>query len=343
MKIGRKWVVGLLLVASTAVACAELWTAIASLSAPYPQNDINGYIAWAPGGATDITSRTLAVYAGKRLGTNIILQNMPGATGGIATEYVHNLASDGYSLLFNAENPTLYGVMAISEIDYDDFYPVLLVGRQTSMVVVPNDSPYQSITDLIADAASRPGEIKMGTTGVGGLPFNVCAMFQTTSNVEFKQVPFDGDSAVLAALMGGHVDVSVVNYSTAVDLVESGRIRLLTTMANEPMASAPDVEAIGQVLPEYQRYFPWGAFVGVYVNNDCSDSVKEILTTSFFSAYEEEGFQAYLADNFITPMGLSGDEARAFIDQWQRVSVWLLEDAGAAITSPAELGIPRIE
>lgn len=343
MKKGKKWIVGLLLIVSTVVAGLELYASVTAYSAPYPQGDVNGYIAWGAGGATDTTSRALTVHAGQFLGANIILQNQTGATGAIATEHVYNQKSDGYSLLFNAENPPLYKLMGISQIDYSDFYPVLLVGRQTAMVVVRPDAPYQSITGLLEDAAARPGEIKMGTTGVGGLPFNVIAMLQTTSQVEFKQVPFDGDSEVLTALVGGHVDVSIVNYSTAVDLVESGQVRMLTAMANEPMVSAPDVEAIGQVLPEYQKYFPWGAFVGVFVKDDCSDRVKELLTEAFQKAYEKEEFQTYLAENYITPMGLSGPEAREFIDQWQRVTAWLLEDAGVTELSPAELGIIRVE
>ncbi len=343
MKWRNKILAGFLVAVSVLVAGRELWNTVTGLTADYPENDINGYIAWAAGGATDTISRVIAICAQDELGANIILQNKTGASGGIATEFVYQQPADGYSLLFNAENPPLYEVMDISSITYDQFYPVLLFGAQTPVIIVAADSPYQSITELLDDAARRPGEISIGITGAGGLPFNVAAMLQATSGVEFNQIPFDGDSAVVSALMGGHVDISVVNYSAAAELAQGGRLRILTVMDNQRLESEPDIEAIGEVLPEYQHYFPWGAFFGVFVDDRCSDTVKQILTDAFRRAYESDTFQAYLAENYIQPLGLSGDEARSYIQRWQSISAWLLEDAGAAAVSPAEVGIPRLE
>lgn len=339
----QRWIVTVLFVLSAAVCGHELWNSVSGRDSVYPESDINGYIAWAAGGATDTSSRALSMYARKYLGKNIVLQNRTGATGAIATEFVHHQPHDGYSLLFNAENPTLYKLMDISQIDYDDFYPLLLTGSQVPVLVVPPSSPYKSITDLIADAKARPGQIKIGISGVGGLPFNVAVMLQTTSGVEFNKVPFDGDSAIITALMGRHVDISVVNCSAAMDLAKAGRIRLLTVMNNERLESVPEVEAIGQVLPEYAKYFPWGAFVGVFVSKNVPQPVLETLTTAFKNAYNEGRYQLFLEENYIQPLGLSGDKAREFIRRWQSVTAWLLEEAGVSKISAQSLGIPRIE
>lgn len=340
---GKKITVAVLLIISMAVAAYELYGAVSTLTSDYPAGDLNGYIAWGAGGATDTISRTICVMAEKELGHKIVLQNKTGASGGIATEFVYRQKSDGYSLLFNAENPPLYGVMNISNIDYNQFYPVLLFGSQTAVITVPPESKYQSVTDLISDAKSRPGKISIGITGAGGLPFNVAAMFDATSGIQFNQVPFNGDADVLAALMGGHVEVSVANYSAVAELAKAGKVRILTVMANERLDAEPDVEAIGEVLPEYQKYFPWGAFFGVFVDKRCPDKVKQKLVESFTAAYNSDYFQTYLKDNHILPLGLSGDEASRYITRWQSVSAWLLEDSGAAVVSPVELGIPRIE
>lgn len=339
----QRWGITLLFVLSAALCAHELWNSFTKHGTSYPENDINGYIAWAAGGATDTSSRALSMYARKYLGKNIVLQNKTGATGAIATEFVYNQPADGYSLLFNAENPTLYKLMDISQIDYDNFYPVLLTGSQVPVLIVPPSSPYKSITDLLADAKARPSQIKIGISGLGGLPFNVATMLQTTSGVDFSKIPFDGDSAIITALMGRHVDISVVNSSAAMDLAKAGRIRLLTVMNNQRLESAPDVEAIGEVLPEYAKYFPWGAFVGVFVSKNVSDSVRETLTTAFQSAYNEGRYQLFLKENFIQPLGLSGDKAQAFINRWQSVTAWLLEEAKASKISAKTLDIPRIE
>ena len=339
----NKIIVGILLIVSILVAGNEIYQFVRGLTAEYPDNDINGYIAWAAGGATDTTSRGISVQAQKFLGTNIVMQNKTGATGAIATEFVGRLPADGYSLLFNAENPTLYHVMDISNVDYEEFYPVLLFGSQVPVVIVPPNSKYQSIKEVIEDAAANPGKISLGISGVGGLPYNVSCMLQSTSNVQFNQVPFDGDSSIISALLGGHVDLSIVNYSTAADLYKTGDLRILTVLNNERMESIPEVETISEVYPEYEKYFPWGAFTGVYCRKEVADDRKEILTKAFLDGYNTEEFQKYLKDNYIIPLGISGDEAVTFIKRWQSVTTWLLYDSGATNISPENFGIPRIE
>lgn len=343
MKKRNKIIVAILLIASILVAANELYTYIRGLTADYPDNDVNGYIAWAAGGATDTTSRAIAVQAQKFLGTNIVMQNKTGATGAVATEFVAHQTADGYSILFNAENPTLYHVMDISTVDYDDFYPVLLFGSQVACVIVPPNSKYNSISDVIEDAAANPGKINLGISGVGGLPYNVACMLSSTSNVEFNQVPFDGDSSIISALLGGHVDLSIVNYSTCADLYKTGDVKILTVLDNDRLDAIPEIETISEVYPEYEKYFPWGAFTGVWVRNDVSDEVKETLTEAFRQGYETEDFQNYLAENYIIPLGTSGDEAMTYVRRWQSVTTWLLYDAGATNISPAEYDIPRIE
>lgn len=339
----NKIIVVILLIASILVAVNEIYHYVRGLTAEYPDNDVNGYIAWAAGGATDTLSRAIAVQAQKYLGTNIIMQNKTGATGAVATEFVAHQAADGYSILFNAENPTLYHVMDISTVDYDDFYPILLFGQQIACVIVPPDSKYNSIKDVIEDAKANPGKINLGISGAGGLPYNVACMISSTSGVEFNQVPFDGDSSIISALLGGHVDLSVVNYSTCADLYKTGDVKILTVLDNDRLEAIPDVECITEVYPEYEKYFPWGAFTGVWVRNDVDDDVKQKLTEAFQKGFQTDDFQDYMEENYIVPLGTSGDEAMDYVKRWQSVTTWILYDAGKTTISPAEYNIPRIE
>ena len=129
MKKLNKIIVCLLFIVSTVVAATEIYRTVRSYTAEYPDGNINGYVAWGAGGPTDTVSRSLSIYAAEALGTNIIIQNKTGATGSVATEFVQRQQSDGYSLLFNSENPPLYKVMGISNVDYDDYYPVIIAGQ----------------------------------------------------------------------------------------------------------------------------------------------------------------------------------------------------------------------
>lgn len=343
MKKLNKIIVGLLIIVSTVVAVMEIYQTARYYTAEYPDNNINGYVAWGAGGSTDTLSRTLSIYAAEELGTSIIIQNKTGASGSVATEYVKRQKNDGYSILFNSENPPLYKVMGLSNVDYDDFYPVILIGQQVAVLLVAADSPYNTIEDLFNDALANPGKLTFATTGAGGLPSNVAAMMESTSGVSFNQVPYDGDASVLTALMGGYADLSVVNYSVAADYVANGSVKLLTVLSNERLESQPDVETISETYPEYSKYFPWGAFVGVYVDIDCSDHVKEVLSNAFGKAWARDEYQKFLTDNYILPLGLTGDDAMDYIKKFQQVTTWLLYDSGQTNYCPDEFDIPRLE
>lgn len=336
-----KTIIALLFLVSTAVAGLEIYKTIRSYTAEYPDSDINGYVAWGAGGPTDTMSRALSIYAADALDTNIIIQNKTGASGSVATEFVKRQKDDGYSILFNAENPPLYKVMGISQIDYDDFYPVIIIEQQTGVLVAKADSKYNTITDVFEDAKENPGKINLATTGAGGLPSNVAAMMESTSGVSFNQVPYDGDSSVLSAILGGHADLTIINYSTAIDYVRDGSLKIITVFDNERLDNEPDVEAISEAYPEYEHYFPWGPFVGVFVDNDCSDEIKQKLSEGFLEGWNNEEFQKFLTDNYTQPLGYTGEEAQDYISKWQQITTWLLYDAGATTICPEDYGISR--
>lgn len=312
-------------------------------SAGFPKTDLNGYIQWGAGGGTDNVSRSLTPLVEKHLGKSIVLQNKTGATGAVAAQYVFDQKSDGYTLLYGAENPQLYGVMDISKLSYSDFEPVIVIGRETAVVVVTSDSKYNTIQDLIEDAKANPGKIDLGTTGPGGLPFVVASLIKTASNVEFNQIPFDGDGPVVTALLGNHVDVTVTKLSAAGELLKAGKVKLLASISNEPIEGYENIPAIGQEMPEYAKFLPWGPFYGVFVKKDTPAEVVEILRNAYKKGFDEEQFQDFLKNAAILPMGISGQEAKDFLDNWQKVSTWLLYDAGGAPISPETLGIERVK
>lgn len=342
MKYKKKILVYILLIISTVVAGVELYEGFSLYTQTYPASNINGYVAWGAGGPTDTVSRALSVYAAEELGVNIIIQNKTGASGSVATEFVKRQPSNGYSLLFNSENPPLYKVMGLSNVDYDDFYPVILAGQQTAVLAVDAKSKYHTIEELFEDAKKNPETINLATTGAGGLTSNVAAMMEAASGISFNQVPFDGDSAVITAILGRHADATVINYSSAVEFVKNESIRILTVFSDERLETEPDTPTVCEVYPEYQNYFPWGTFVGVFVDKDCSEEVKETLSAAFQKGWEREEYQTFLKENHIMPLGLVGKEAEDYVKKWQRVTAWFLYDAGQAPYSPENFNLERI-
>lgn len=308
----------------------------------YPVRPINGIIAWGAGGATDIVSRMIGPLTEKELGKPIILSNMAGAVGSIATQYVYDQNADGYTLLFNAENPQLYQVLGISKLSYDDFVPIVITDEGYSVILVPKDSPYKTIDDLIADAKKKPGKINMGITGVGGQPYMGSLVLRKVENIKFNNVTYDGDGPVITALIGKQIDVSIVSFGNALQYIKNGDVKALCVMANRPVKGAEDIPALGAEKPKYKEFLSVPAFFhGVFVKKGTPDTIIQKLMEAFQAAVKDPKFKEFCEKNLYLPVGISGEEAVKYIEKWQSVKTWMIYDAGDAKVSPETLGIPR--
>ncbi|MEW9673007.1 tripartite tricarboxylate transporter substrate binding protein [Ammoniphilus sp. 3BR4] len=309
----------------------------------YPTKTITGVIPWGAGGATDTISRAIAPIAEKQLGQSIILTNKAGATGAIGMEYVADKKSDGYNLLFTAENAAIYGVLGVSKLGFQDFYPINIMARVIPTIVVSADSKYQTMNDLVKDALANPGKVKMGSTGPAGQPFVVTTMLGSVTNTEYNMVPFDGEGPALTALLGGHIDVTVAGFTAAYENAKAGKVRILSVINEERIEQLKDVPAIAEAVPEMAKFLPWGPFYGVWVKNDTPDDIKKALVDAFAKAQQDPQFQNFLKQSGAVSVGLSGDEAIKYWQEWQSTTAWLLHDTGEAKVSPAELNIPKKE
>ncbi len=310
-------------------------------SAAYPERDITGTIMWGAGGAMDVVSRAIQPHAEAALGKKIVLVNKPGGTGAISTNFIVNAPADGYNILFGAENPQLHKVLGLAEFDYDKFFPVAIFARSVGVIVVKADAPWKTVTELVEDAKKRPGKIKLGMTGPGGLPHTVASMMSAVTKFTVVSVPFDGEGPAVTAVMGGHADFAPVGVGAASESIKAGRIRALAVVNTEPIPSLPGVPAITKEYPDFAKYLPWGPFYGVFVRKDTPEDIKATLVSAFKKAAENAQFQQLMADRGNLIMNISGAEADAFLAKWQSTTSWLLQDVGAAKISPEKFGIPK--
>jgi tripartite-type tricarboxylate transporter receptor subunit TctC len=335
MKMGKmKWlcvVVALLVIGFTAPASA----------ADFPTKDIAGTICWGAGGATDNVSRGLVPYVEKALGKQIVLQNKPGATGAVGLMSVYNAPADGYNLLFAAENPPLYKVLDIGQIDYDQFFPVMLIARNVGVIAVNKDQPWKNLAELFADAKKNPGQIKLGSTGPGGLPDVVSSLIKATSGVTFNHIIYDGAGPAVTALLGGHVQVTVLGMAECREHLRAGRIRALAVVADVPVPEINDVPLITATSADYKKYLPWGPFYGVFVKKETPDAIKKTLVDAFQKGGSDPKFREFIANFGSIYMGISGAEAEKYIKSFQSITTWALQDAGATKFSPDKFGIPK--
>jgi len=323
-------------------AITALMVASISVSAKeFPEREMLGVVMWGAGGATDTVARAINPAAEEALGKPIVVLNKSGGAGAISTAYVNAAPADGYTFLYGAENPQLHPVMGVADLDYSKFTPINILGRGVAVVVVPADSKYQTMAELMADIAANPGAVLMGSTGPGGLPSTIGALIANSAPFEVTAIPFDGEGPGLTAMLGGEVDFMPTGISAAAEQVKAGNMRALAVVNTEPVDTLPEAPAITDAMPEMANFLPWGPFYGVFVREDTSDDVVETLTAAFTTAAKNETFTTLMANRGNIVMNMSGDEAKDFLVKWQQVTAWALQDTGAAKVSPADLGIPR--
>ena len=324
-----------------------IFSAIAGLAlssaamAEYPEKDIQGIIQWGAGGSTDTVMRSVSPYAEEVLGKDIILTNRSGGVGAIATKYVNAKKADGYTLLMGAENPQMYKVLGLADIDYSDMIPINVLARGIPMLVAQNDAPFNTMQEMIDYVQAHPGEVKVGSTGKGGLASIVMAMIQSEVDLDVTTVPYNGDGPALTALQGGAIDVMPAVLGAAVQHVKAGRMKAIALVDNESSPVLPDTAPIVKTLPELASYLPYGPFFGVFVKQGTPDDAVAKLTEAFTAGAKADAFQNLMENRGYGVMNLSGQSAVDFLENYRSVSSWLVHDAGFAKHSPEEFDIPR--
>ena len=309
--------------------------------ADFPNKDIQGIIQWGAGGSTDTVMRSVSPHAEEVLGTDIILTNRTGGVGAIATKYVNAKKADGYTLLMGAENPQMYKVLGLADIDYSDMIPVNVLARGIPMLVAQNDAPFNTMQEMIDYIKANPGSIKVGSTGQGGLASIVMAMIESEVKLDVTTIPYNGDGPALTALQGGAIDVMPAVLGAAVQHIKAGRMKAIALVDNQPSPVLPEVGIITEALPGLDKYLPYGPFFGVFVKQGTPDDVVAKLTDAFTKGAQAEDFQTLMNNRGYGIMNLSGQPAVDFLENYRSVSSWLVHDAGFSKRSPEEFGIPR--
>ncbi len=282
---------------------------------------IDGIVQWGEGGGTDKLMRPLCTDAKPYLSKTVLVRNMTGGTGTVATQYVFDRPANGATLLLGAENPALYDALGLSDLTYRDFDCVLLVGSETVGVTVRADSEYADFASLIEQALAAPGTIRLATTAKGGLPWTVARFIESVTGATFSEIPYDSDATARNAVLNGECDVTVSKLQAGIEACREGKLRYLCMFSDAPVEAFPDVPPITDYDPAFSEFLPWGPFYGVFVKKGTEQAVRETLSDAFLKAYQEETYQALLQTLYVDPLGLCGDEANAYIEAWREASL----------------------
>jgi tripartite-type tricarboxylate transporter receptor subunit TctC len=222
-------------------------------AAPWPSKPVTMIVPYPPGGTTDIQGRLVASGLTQRLGQPVIVRNMPGATGAIATDFVARAAPDGYTLLFASSAQTT-SVPMTEKVNYklEDFAPVSASGRGAMVLGIHAQVPARNLKEFIAYAKANQGKLSYATPGAGSVGHLVSALFLARAGIDAVHVPYKGGGPAMSDLLGGQVPMLFGNSGEIMSNAKNERMRILAVSTRERLPQIPDVPAVAELLPGFE-------------------------------------------------------------------------------------------
>ncbi len=227
---------------------AQAQTASTGSGQAYPIKPIRIIVPLAPGGNLDIVARALAAPMGENFGQQVIVENRPGASSLVGTQFVAKAPADGYTLLAIANTfATVPSLMKNPGYDaLKDFTGVTLACLVPMVLVVTPSLPVRNVKDLIALGKTRPGQLAYGTAGAGSTGHIAAELLSLQAGIKMLHVPYKGNSATIVDVIAGNVQMMFDQVSTSKQYVDSGRLRALgvTSLKRSPLF--PEVPTIDE-------------------------------------------------------------------------------------------------
>jgi tripartite-type tricarboxylate transporter receptor subunit TctC len=269
--------------------------------ADYPDHPITLIVSAAPGGTTDIAARLIAQPLGQALGQTVVVENKPGASGGIAAVQVARAKPDGYTLLlqysgYQAITPTLMPKQGWDPIK--DFAPVANIISAPQVVVVRSTLPFKTLKDLVDYAKANPGKLNYASSGNGSLQQISNELLNQMAGVKITHIPYKGTGPAMADLLSGNVDMTITTPPPLIGQIQAGKLTPLAVTDTKRIDSLPKVPTAAEagypdliVSSWFAMYAP--ANTPKPVIDKLAGEIKKILATpEFQKKAAEQGAEA---------------------------------------------------
>ena len=236
-----------------ALVAGALLLAAGAAAQTAPVRLVVGYTA---GGPVDTAARLFAPVLARELGTQVIVDNRPGASGALAAAAVAKAPPDGLTLFFAASptmtiTPHVQKKMAIDPAK--DLAPVAPVLTYANVLVINKDLPFQTVKDLVAHAKTHPGTLFFGSAGVGASNHLSAELFAAKTGTKLNHVPYKGNLPAMTDVIGGQLAMMFDITSTARNFITGGRVRALAVTSRERNPTLPQVPTMRESgLPDYE-------------------------------------------------------------------------------------------
>ena len=302
-------------------ACA-LTSPVICAAQDWPAKPLRFIVPFAAGGSTDQVARILGERLSATLGQQIIIDNRGGGNGVLGTELAAKSSPDGYNYLVvfdsHATNPSLQKNLPYNTVK--DFTPITLIASSPMALVVHAAAPYQNLADLIAAAKAKPGELILGSGGIGSRGHLAVASLERRAGFKVTQVPYRGTSLITTDLLGRQITMQMGTVFFVAPYVKAQRLRALAVTVASRVEQLPDVPTVAeQGYPGYDVNSWWGMLAPAGMPKP----VLQQLNAKLREIYASPVMRERLAQVGLTERASNAEEFARFIasemDFWGKV------------------------
>ncbi len=235
----------------------------AALGQTFPSQNLRLVVPFTAGTGMDTIARAVAPKLAERLGQNVVVQNVPGASGNIGTDQVARANADGYTLLVGA-NTMLMASQLYANVPFDplkDFSPISMAAYGSLMLVANPKTGIKTVPDLLAQARAKPGAINYGSPGIGTPHHMAMELFKTHAKLFMLHVPYRGTAGYTQDLLSGEINVGFLPVHIAQGFVSAGKLNALAVGSSKRHPVAPQVATLEELGQKGVEVDMWYAFM----------------------------------------------------------------------------------
>lgn len=290
--------------------------------AAYPDKPIRLIVPSAPGGAPDVLMRELASRLSQQMGVAVVIDNKPGGSYTIGTMELVRAPADGYTLAYGNVVSLATNRSLLPNVPYDVDKDLTLIGnalKVVNLMVVNNNLPVKNVADLIAYAKTNPGKVTFGSDGNGTTSHLGVELFKSMTGVSMLHIPYKAATAALTDLMGGGIQLLMMNTPVVGPHAQAGRVRALGISSQQKSTTYPDVPTISETVNDFE-VVAWGGLIApAGLPKEIVNRLNAELKTALNNPALREKFRSLGAEIAYSSAEEFRELSRTETDKWARV------------------------
>ena len=279
-----KLLISLMSVAVTATVFAQA----------FPSKPVTIVVPFPPGGSTDQMARAIAPKLQAQWGQGVLVDNKAGATGTIGATFVKRAAPDGYTLLVTSLGPLVIVPNLIPNLQYDPAkdFDLLTVGLQSpNVLVVPTNSPYKTVGDIVAAMKANPNKVTFSSAGSGSSDHLTAEILWDQTGTDGVHVPYKGGAPAITDLIGGTVDAQFANVNAVIQYINAGKLRPLGVTGSKRSPVLPNTPTMKEAGVNDMVIYSWQAAVAPKgLPADVKDKISKGIVAALNDPQVKKGF-----------------------------------------------------